>query len=232
MKTSPRKMPIKHWDSKDRPREKFLAYGDSKLSNAKLLSILIGSGSVHDSAVRLMQLLLSKSQNKLRELQHFSLEQMTTLKGIGNVKAMKIKAALALGQRLVQEEVPEKVSLISSQSVYQLLNPLLAHLKHEEFWVHYLNQSNRLIEKKCLSKGGITQASVDVRLVLKRALEVGATAMILAHNHPSGDLKPSAADKSLTKKINQAAATLDLKILDHIILTEHSYFSFADEMLF
>ena len=179
-----------------------------------------------------MQLLLSKSQNKLHELQHFSLEQMTTLECIGNVKAMKIKAAFALGKRLVEEEVSEKVSLIGSQSVYQLLNPLVAHLKHEEFWVLYLNQSYRLIEKKCLSKGGITLASVDVRLVLKRAIEVESTAMILAHIYPFGDPKLSATDKSLTKKISQAAATLNLNILDYIISTERSYLSFADEMLF
>ncbi|MGB1019866.1 MAG: RadC family protein [Flavobacteriaceae bacterium] len=231
MKTRPKNLSIKDWDTKDRPREKLLSSGESVLSNAELLAILIGSGNAEESAVRLMQRLLAASQHKLKEVQQLSVEQMTVLKGIGKVKAVKIKAALALAQRLASEEVPERVKLNQSGAVYQIAKPLLAHLNHEEFWVFYLNQSHRLLEPKCLSKGGIAQASVDIRLALKRALELSSKALILAHNHPSGNLTPSAADKTLTRKFKHAATTLELTLLDHLIVAEQGYFSFADEGL-
>ncbi|MGD2004526.1 MAG: DNA repair protein RadC [Flavobacteriaceae bacterium] len=231
MEGSPQKLPIKAWDVKDRPREKLLNSGENTLSNAELLAILIGSGSAKESAVRLMQRLLVSHHNKLLHVQQLSIEQMMTLKGIGKVKAIKIKAALALGQRLSLEKVPEKLAMTNSQAVHQVIKPMLAHLKHEEFWVLYLNQAHRLIEQQCLSKGGITQTSVDLRLALKRALELGATAMILAHNHPSGNLSPSAADKSLTRKFKHAATTLDLRVIDHLIVAAQGYLSFADEGL-
>jgi len=231
MKNRPKNLSIKDWDTQDRPREKFLASGENGLSNAELLAILIGSGSAEESAVRLMQRLLATGQHKLKQIQQLSIEQMMQLKGIGKVKAIKIKAALALAQRLTLEEVPERVKLDRSEVVHQMAKPLLAHLKHEEFWMLYLNQSHRLLASKCLSKGGIAQASVDIRLALKKALELGATALILAHNHPSGNLKPSAADKTLTRKFKHATATLELALLDHLIISEQGYFSFADDGL-
>jgi len=231
LKIRPKNLSIKDWDTKDRPREKLLSLGESVLSNAELLAILIGSGNAEESAVRLMQRLLASSKHKLKALQQLSVEQMTVLKGIGKVKAIKIKAALALAHRLALEEVPERVKLNQSTIVYQIAKPLLGHLKHEEFWVFYLNQSHRLMEPKCLSRGGIAQASVDIRLALKRALELGATALILAHNHPSGNLAPSTADKTLTRKFKHATTTMELMLLDHLIVAEQGYFSFADEGL-
>jgi DNA repair protein RadC len=150
-------------------------------------------------------------------------------KGIGEAKAITIAAALELGRRrrLADSRIINKIQ--SSQSVFELMQPVLGELPHEEFWILYLNNSNKVIAKNQLSKGGITGTLVDVRLVLKKALEVGATALILCHNHPSGTLKPSRADQDITQKLKTAATSLDIKVLDHLIITEKTYFSFADE---
>ena len=150
-------------------------------------------------------------------------------KGIGEAKAITIVAALELGRRRRGEEALNKKKITSSASVFELMQPIIGELPHEEFWIVYLNNSNKVIQKNQLSKGGITGTMVDVRLVLKTALEVGATGIILAHNHPSGTLKPSEADKQLTTKLSVAAKSLDIKVLDHLIITEKAYFSFADE---
>jgi DNA repair protein RadC len=150
-------------------------------------------------------------------------------KGIGEAKAITIAAALELGRRRRSEEALEKKKIASSTSVYELMQPIIGELQHEEFWIIYLNNSNKVLQKNQLSKGGITGTLVDVRLVLKNALEIGATGIILAHNHPSGTLNPSSADKQLTQKLKMAAESLDIKVLDHLIVTEKAYFSFADE---
>lgn len=220
---------IKHWADEDRPREKLMLQGAQHLTNAELLAIIIGSGLPGISAVQLMQQLLLRCNHRLQELKQLPLEEIKAIKGIGAAKAVKIKAALTLAHRIDREQHPIKSPITSSQQVFLLMKNELALLAHEEFWVLYLNQSNRLLKKACLSKGGITQTIVDVRLALKNALQQGATGLILVHNHPSGGLKPSASDRQITQRFKQAAALFDIRILDHLILSSKGYFSFADE---
>lgn len=219
---------IKDWDVSDRPREKLIRKGTKALSNAELLAIIIGSGISGESAVRLMQRLLKGSNHKLINIYQQSIEELTQWRGIGEAKAIKIKAALALGVRYSSEEVSRLPNIGNSQAAFDYLKEDLSVLDHEQFWVLYLNQAHRLVEKKQLSKGGINQTTVDIRLLFKRALELGAVAFIIAHNHPSGRLVPSASDVQLTKQIQKAASFLDVKLLDHLILSEKKYFSFAD----
>lgn len=222
---------IKNWALGDRPREKLIQKGKLALSDAELIAILIGSGNNKESAVELGKRILSGSHNNLNNLGKLSLKQLTEYKGIGEAKAISIIAAMELGRRRRSEEAVEKVKISSSNSVFELLQPILGELEHEEFWILYLNNANKIIEKFQISKGGITGTLVDVRITLRKALEVGAVSLILAHNHPSGNLNPSEADKQLTRKLKTASESLDIKILDHIIVTEKSYFSFADEGL-
>jgi DNA repair protein RadC len=220
---------IKNWNQTDQPREKLRDKGKSTLSDAELVAILISSGSRNESAVDLSKRILASVDNNLNALGKLSLKQLMAFKGIGEAKAITIAAALELGRRRGGEEIIEKKKITSSQSVFQVMQPILGELPHEEFWILYLNNSNKIIQKNQLSKGGITGTLVDVRLVLKNALEVGATGLILVHNHPSGTLKPSEADKQITRKLKQAGESLDIKVLDHVIVTEKAYFSFADE---
>jgi len=220
---------IKNWSQDDQPREKLLYKGKAALSDAELVAILIGSGNKEESAVALCKRILATTENNLSALGKLSIKQLTTFKGIGEAKAITIIAALELGRRRRGEEALEKKQITSSKSVFELMQPVIGELEHEEFWIIYLNNSNKVIQKNQLSKGGITGTLVDVRLVLKNALEVGALGLILAHNHPSGTLKPSEADKNITQKLKLAAQSLDIKVLDHLIITEKEYFSFADE---
>lgn len=220
---------IKNWSQDDQPREKLLYKGKSTLSDAELVAILIGSGNRDESAVSLCKRILASTNNNLGELGKLSINQLMEFKGIGEAKAISIIAALELGRRRRGGEALERKKITSSASVFELLQPLIGDLPHEEFWIVYLNNSNKVIQKNQLSKGGITGTLVDVRLALKTALEVGATGIILSHNHPSGTLRPSEADKQLTKKIKLASESLDIKILDHLIITEKAYYSFADE---
>ena len=220
---------IKSWAEDDRPREKLLHKGKLSLSDAELIAILIGSGSRNESAVQLSKRILASTENQLSDLGKLSVKKLCEFKGIGPAKAISIVAAMELGRRRRTEEALEKKKITSSASVFELMQPIIGELYHEEFWIIYLNNSNKVIEQLQLSKGGITGTLVDVRLTLRKALEVGATSIILAHNHPSGTLKPSEADKQLTQKLKTAAQSLDIKVLDHLIVTEKSYFSFADE---
>ena len=220
---------IKNWSQDDQPREKLRDKGKSALSDAELVAILIGSGNRDESAVALCKRIFASVDNNLSELGKLSLKQLMEFKGIGEAKAITIAAALELGRRRRSGDALEKKKITSSASVFELMQPVIGELPHEEFWIVYLNNSNKVIQKIQLSKGGITGTLVDVRLALKTALEVGATGIILAHNHPSGTLKPSEADKQLTSKLNTAAKSLDIKVLDHLIITEKAYFSFADE---
>lgn len=220
---------IKNWSQDDQPREKLLYKGKAALSDAELVAILIGSGNREESAVALCMRILASVDNNLSELGKLSVKQLMEFKGIGEAKAITISAAMELGRRRRGEEALEKKKITSSISVFELMQPVIGELQHEEFWIIYLNNSNKVIQKNQLSKGGITGTLVDVRLVLKNALEVGATGLILAHNHPSGTLKPSEADKQITAKLKNAAQSLDIKVLDHLIITENAYFSFADE---
>ncbi|TQD34815.1 RadC family protein [Haloflavibacter putidus] len=220
---------IKQWAEADRPREKLLQKGRQSLSDAELLAILIASGNREESAVQLSQRILLDSENKLNNLGRLSVKQLTRFKGIGEAKAITIVAALELGRRRRSESASEKKKITSSDVAYEIMQPIIGDLNHEEFWILYLNNSNRVLQKLQLSKGGITGTLVDVRIAFKNALESGATSIILAHNHPSGTLKPSQADIKLTKKLKIAGESLDIKVLDHLIITQNNYFSFANE---
>jgi len=229
MQEKPASFSIKNWNQDDQPREKLLYKGKAALSDAELVAILIGSGNRQESAVDLCKRILASTENNLSALGKLSVKQLMEFKGIGEAKAISIIAALELGRRRRGEEALEKKKITSSTSVFELMQPVIGELEHEEFWIIYVNNSNKVIQKNQLSKGGITGTLVDVRLVLKNALEVGATGLILSHNHPSGTLKPSEADKQITQKLRLAAQSLDIKVLDHLIITEKAYFSFADE---
>ncbi len=231
MQEKPSSFSIKNWAQDDQPREKLLYKGKDTLSDAELVAILIGSGNREESAVALSKRILASVGNNLSELGKLSIKELMEFKGIGEAKAITITAALELGRRRRSEEALHKNKITSSASVFELMQPIIGELQHEEFWIIYLNNSNKIIQKNQLSKGGITGTLVDVRLVLKNALQVGATGLILAHNHPSGTLKPSEADKQITQKLKIAAQSLDIKVLDHLIITEKAYFSFADETL-
>ena len=231
MSTKPSSFSIKQWNQDDQPREKLRDKGKSVLSDAELVAILIGSGNREESAVTLCQRILSEVNHNLNALGKLSISQLTEYKGIGEAKAISIIAALELGRRRRSEDALKQNKISSSVSVFELMQPLIGELPHEEFWIVFLNNSNVVIQKDQLSKGGITGTLVDIRLALKKALEVGATAIILVHNHPSGTLKPSEADKQLTRKLKTAGESLDIKVLDHVIITEKSYFSFADDNL-
>ena len=223
---------IKQWAEDDKPREKLIAKGKASLSDAELVAILIGSGSRNESAVALSKRILVSLDNNLNALGKLSVEQLTAFKGIGEAKAVAIVAALELGRRRKTEDTPELYKITSSKAVFEIMQPLIGELAHEEFWVLYLNNSNKVIYKSQLSKGGITGTVVDIRLIFKTALEHHATSVILSHNHPSGKLQASEADKEITQKLKLAGDQLDIKVLDHVIITEKGYFSFQDEGIF
>lgn len=220
--------PIKQWAEDDKPREKLMLKGKQVLSDAELLAILIGSGSRNESAVDLSKRILSSVSN-LKALGRLTLKQLTEFKGIGEAKGITILAAMELGRRRGSEEEVELKKITSSKSAFDIMHPIIGDLMHEEFWVLYLNNSNKVIYKSQLSKGGITGTIVDIRIVFKTAFEQNATSIILCHNHPSGTLVASDADKQITKKLKEAGKMLEINILDHLIVTSSSYMSFADE---
>lgn len=220
---------IKYWAEDDKPREKLMLKGKAVLSDAELLAILLGSGSKKESAVDLSKRILGSVQNNLSLLGKMSVNQLTEFKGIGPAKAITIVAAAELGRRRRAEEHIDYLKVTSSKIVFDLMQPILGELPHEEFWVLYLNNANKIIYKAQLSKGGITGTVVDVRLLLKTAIEQNALGIILTHNHPSGKLIPSESDIQVTQKIKTAAKQLDISLLDHLIITEQSYYSFADD---
>lgn len=220
---------IKYWAEDDKPREKLMLKGKTALSDAELIAILIGSGSRNESAVELSKRILKSVDNNLNALGKMSIQQLMNFKGIGEAKAVTIAAAAELGRRRREEDTPDLKKVTSSKAVYDIMQPLIGELPHEEFWVLYLNNSNKIIYKSQLSKGGITGTIVDVRLAFKLALEHNATGMILVHNHPSGALQASEPDRQITKQMQQAGQSLSINILDHVIVTEKSYLSFADE---
>lgn len=224
--------PITNWSEDDKPREKLMLKGKSALSDAELIAILIGSGSRNESAVDLSKRILGSVHNNLNALGKMTLQQLMNFKGIGEAKAISIMAATELGRRRRAEDAIELKKITSSKMIFELMQPLLGELPHEEFWVLYLNNSNKVLFKSQQGKGGITGTMVDVRLVFKTALELCATSVILCHNHPSGTLTPSEADKQITKKLKAAGVSLDIQVLDHLIITENGYFSFNDEGIF
>ena len=224
--------PINQWAEDDRPREKMLLKGKAALSDSELLAILISSGSRNESAVQLCQRILATTNNNLNQLGKLSIAKLMEFKGIGEAKAISIIAALELGRRRRLEEAIEFKRITSSKVVFEIMQPIIGELQHEEFWVLYLNNSNNVIHKSQLSKGGITGTIVDTRLIFKTALEQNAIALILTHNHPSGKLVASEQDIHITKKLKLAAQQLDITVLDHIIITETGFYSFNDNGIF
>lgn len=222
------RLTIKNWAEEDRPREKLLLKGKSTLSEAELIAILIGSGNSTQSAVELAQYILSTCDKSLNSLAKLSVKDLQKFKGIGEAKAISIVAALELGRRRKEIDNPDKTIITSSQQAFSLLVGDFMDLTHEEFWVVFLKRNNEVIKKEMVSKGGVSGTIVDPKIIYKRALEETATNIIVAHNHPSGQLKPSHADINLTKKLNAAGKTLDISFLDHLIITNEGFYSFAD----
>ncbi|MGL5785349.1 MAG: RadC family protein [Bacteroidales bacterium] len=223
------KLTIRQWAEEDRPREKLLSKGVSALSDAELLAILIGSGSPGESAVDLCKKILLRANNNLLNLGRFSMADLCDFKGIGEAKAITVQAAMELGRRYRKSEVQEKTTITSSADVFNFFYPQMGSLNHEEFWILLLSPANKIMNQVKVSQGGVAATSVDVKLILKPALLASATSVIACHNHPSGNTTPSPQDNKLTQKIAEAARYMDIKLLDHIILCEQSYYSYADE---
>lgn len=225
------KLVIRDWAESDRPREKLLEQGRRSLSDAELLAILIGSGSRQETAVELCRRILSSVQNNLDNLSKIEVLSLCEFKGIGEAKAITIVAALELGRRRKEGAYIEKPLLNSSLRVYEYFRHQLQDLPHEEFWVLYLNTACKVLDKQLIGRGGNDFTPVDVRIILRNALNCKAHSMILVHNHPSGSREASQADKILTKKIAEASRIMDIKVNDHIIFTDNGYYSFRDEGL-
>ena len=222
---------ITDWAVEDRPREKLYQKGTSSLSDAELLAILIGSGTRKRSAVDLGRELLQMADNNLNSLGKLSISDLTKIHGIGNARAVTIAAALELGRRRKLAEAPEAPQIKCSKDVFDILSPLLSDLAYEEFWILFLNRSNKVINRMKLSQGGISGTVTDIRIVLKKAIEYLASGIIVCHNHPSGNLNPSESDTRITQKIKEAGNIMDIQLLDHLIISEKDYYSFADNGL-
>jgi DNA repair protein RadC len=223
---------IRSWAEDDRPREKLLMKGKSALSDAELIAILIGSGSAEETAVDLSKRILQSLNNQLSELAKLTVKDLIKFKGIGEAKAISIIAALELGRRRKDSEPEKRIKITDSQTAFDTIYAHLGDLNHEEFWVIFLNRANQVIGKQNVSKGGVSGTVVDPKVVFKMAVQFPASAIILAHNHPSGNLKPSQADHQLTRKLKEAGKALDIPVLDHLIIGDHNYFSFVDEGVF
>ena len=222
---------IKHWAEDDRPREKMILKGRTALSDAELLAILIGTGSGPKSAVDLGRELLSLCDGNLNEFGKLRLPQLCSVKGIGQSKAVSLLAALELGRRRKDIQENKRIKITSSQRAYQVVKSYFLDLTHEEFFVLYLNRANQVIQVKQLSVGGTTGTFVDPKIIFKHGVDLSAAAIILAHNHPSGQLRPSYEDETLTKKIRQFGELIEMPVLDHLIITDNGYFSFSDKEL-
>ncbi len=225
------KSSIKDWSVEDRPREKLLKQGIQNLSNAELMALIIGSGTREMNAVELSRMMLASAGNNLNELGKLGIDDLVKIKGIGVVKAINLVAALELGTRRGRSFKPEKEAIRTSQSAFEIFYPLMGELEHEEFWILMLNRAHRVLGTKKISQGGLTGTVIDTRMILKHAIDKRATSLIVSHNHPSGNKSPSEADVSITKKLEDAAALMDIMLLDHLIIADQTYFSFADEGL-
>ncbi len=228
MKETGKPLTIKEWALDDRPREKMLSKGVSALSNAELLAILLGSGTRNETAVDISQRILNAANNNLNELGRFGLTDFTKIKGIGEAKGVTIMAALELGRRRKGAEALNRKQITSSNDVVELFQPILGDLPHEEFWVLLLNRANRIIDQVRVSQGGVTGTVVDVRIIMKSAVNALASGIIICHNHPSGNTKPSDDDIKITQKLKQACTSFDISLLDHVIVTDQGFYSFAD----
>lgn len=222
---------IREWSPEDRPREKLLLKGTSALSEAELVAILIGSGTTKTSAVELAKKVLLLSNNNLNELARLGVKDLMKIKGIGEAKAITIVAALELGRRRKAQDIDEKPKISSSKDAFDLIQGDLMDLPHEEFWVLLLNRMHQVVKKKRISEGGVSGTVADPKIIYKLALEDLASGVIVAHNHPSGNLKPSQSDIDLTRKLREAGRFLEVQLLDHLIIANRNYFSFADEGL-
>ena len=223
------KLNIKDWAEEDRPREKMLLKGVSALSDAELLGILIGSGNKSETAVELSQRILHSVSNNLNTLGKLEIKDLIKdFKGIGEAKAITIVAALELGKRRKLSEALVSPQITSSKDVYDIFHPILADLKHEEVWVLFLNRANKVVKNIQISKGGLTATVVDIRLIMKEGIQTLASAMVLCHNHPSGNTHPSDDDDQITKRLKEAGHIMDIRLLDHIIVYDNSYYSYMD----
>ncbi len=222
---------IKAWAEDDRPREKLIAKGRQALSDAELLAILLTSGNKSETAVQLAQRILNENQNSINQLAKLQISDLKKFKGVGEVKAITITAALELGRRRIEDPAEEKQKIVSSKQAYDILKSKLSDLPYEEFWVIFMNRRNSVIKTECISRGGVSGTVVDIRLILKPAIENLASSIILSHNHPSGNLKPSHEDILLTKKVKEAAKLIDVSLQDHLIIGDGNYLSLADEGL-
>ena len=220
---------IKDWSPEDRPREKLLMKGTSALSDAELIAILIGSGTANASAVEVSKKILQHGGNNLNDLAKLSVKELMKVKGIGEAKAITIVAALELGRRRKEVDIDEKPKIASSNDAYHLLSGDLIDLPHEEFWVLLVNRAHRVIKKKRISEGGVSGTVADPKIIFKMALEELASGVVVAHNHPSGNLQPSQSDIDLTKKLKEAGKFLEVQLLDHLIIAGNKYYSFTDE---
>jgi len=224
-----KKLNIKDWAVEDRPREKLLAKGARHLTDAELIAILISSGNINETAVELAKRILTATDNDLNTLGRKGIDFLKTFNGIGEAKAVTIVAALELGKRRKNAETSNKSKITGSKDAADFFMPLLGDLNHEEFWVMLLNRGNKIIDTFMVSQGGISGTVIDVRLILKKAIEKLASSLILCHNHPSGTMQASDADRQITGKITDAAKIMDITVLDHVIIGQNSYLSFADE---
>ncbi len=222
-------MSIKSLAEDDRPREKFLLKGKDSLSDSELLAIIMGSGNRNESAVELARRILDSAENNWNTLSKFSVKDLMKFKGVGEAKAISIATALEIGRRKSLHEIPQNIKISDSKTAFQVLSPLLSDLQTEEFWALFLNQNNRIIYRTRLTQGGISESVVDVRILFKTALEHFATGIIVAHNHPSGNLTPSKADLDITRKIKESGTLLNITLFDHLIISQKGYYSFADE---
>ena len=229
MKNSTKSLTIKEWNEEDRPREKLILKGVNSLSDAEIIAILIGSGNRNETAVELSKKILNHFSNNLNQLAKASISDLQQFNGIGEAKAISIITALEMGKRRRLAAALSIPKISCSKDAFEIFQPIIGDISHEEFWILHLNNNNKVLEKQMISKGGLTGTLVDLRIIFKKSLELLSTGMILGHNHPSGKLKPSAADKQITNKIKDASTTLDIKVLDHLIVTQKAYFSFADE---
>jgi DNA repair protein RadC len=220
---------IKAWAEEDRPREKMLLKGKAALSDAELIALLIGSASVGDNAIALSQRILDAFNGNLSELGRRTPKELMKFKGIGEAKAISIAAALELGRRRQFSDMVQPDTITDSRDVFNYMSPILIDLRHEEFWILLLNQRNDIIGRHRISSGGVSATLVDSKMVFKPVLEALATAIILIHNHPSGNLKPSAQDIDLTRKLKEAGQYLDIRVVDHLIIAHSGYYSFGDE---
>jgi DNA repair protein RadC len=222
---------IKELAEDDRPREKLILKGKQALSDAELVAILLATGTKNESAVQLSQRILSACQNNLNEIAKLSVNDLKKFKGIGEAKAITIVSALELGRRRKETETVKHETVKTSMDAYRHIAPKLSDLPHEEFWMILLNRANKIIKTELVGRGGVSGTVADIRLIIKPAVESLASSVIIAHNHPSGNLKPSDSDIRLTKKVKEAARLFDIHLTDHLIIGDASYFSFADEGL-